>query len=423
MKLPIIQTASVQRFIDGILDDLTRGCSTLVLLPEDIDEAQVWNVVQAALWQRSISVQEIRLLPEYLTRSPVDVIAGETEVEWSPPESPRILDNLLEHLMQRDFPTMVLKLEGVGPLESEGWRTLPEKWGAAAKSCAQRHVESFAAPPALCVIVSAAHYTHFPENDQYFNVHVWWQMPSAFEILLLCRFAESTPHSRTSLRWREHVLSSLVGGDATLVEFLWNDALTLDEEKLLDLLHRFGQKRGWSTECLKVWGVDDFQQRERDSLHLPPMGWRRLWTKGVVYTTVEYGAELHTAALAVLNRREDVLHRLWRGQAALLLPLLDQLRLEMCRRLTETYGREWPLWDDPKLPEEKLAVEQTPYACQWGHLETLLRHCHRLHTYQRWLPLVGTARRLRNELAHYHPVSYSLYAMLMQDAERQQLYL
>lgn len=52
---------------------------------------------------------------------------------------------------------------------------------------------------------------------------------------------------------------------------------------------------------------------------------------------------------------EDIDHRLWRGQAALLLPFLDSIRLDLCAELTSLHGRDWPIrWKRP------IAVDQEP---------------------------------------------------------------
>ena len=82
----------------------------------------------------------------------------------------------------------------------------------------------------------------------------------------------------------------------------------------------------------------------RDGRHqgaAPPRPWRSLWAEGGLQWSMEHGIEVHPSALACLGLTSDLSHRLWRGQARLLLPLLDELRLTICRRLTDRLGDGW----------------------------------------------------------------------------------
>lgn len=102
---------------------------------------------------------------------------------------------------------------------------------------------------------------------------------------------------------------------------------------------------------------------------------RTLWAHGALSWTLEFGLELHTAAMAVLGRDEEVKHRLWRGQAELLLPLIDHMRLMVCTDLAHSYGKNWPMrYGLPTSEEEKAAVQASPLACQWGYLDWSLSH-------------------------------------------------
>lgn len=133
----------------------------------------------------------------------------------------------------------------------------------------------------------------------------------------------------------------------------------------------------------------------------------------MLYWTPEYGLEFHSAVLAMLDRMEVVEHRVWRSQAQLVLPQIDELRLALCLHLTHLYGSDWPhRWIKPRHREELLGVKSTPYACQWGHLEYLLSNCSALQSDVRWLSLVQCARTVRNELSHYRSISLDEYERL-----------
>ena len=156
----------------------------------------------------------------------------------------------------------------------------------------------------------------------------------------------------------------------------------------------------------------------RDVFTLSPFE-QQWWAEGMLHYTWEYGLELHSAVLALAQRYDVLRQRLWRGQAALLLPLLDQVRVALCERLTEQHGSEWPLkWGEPLSDEEKAAVRMTPLAAQWGYLDHLLTHTPAGRWEPRISPLVSRARTLRNRVAHFQPVSFTDFQRFWYELEQ-----
>ncbi len=247
-----------------------------------------------------------------------------------------------------------------------------------------------------------------PESEPRLAIHWWWGFPSALEMQLLCRFG-GTEESDTRTLWREHVLPALAGSNTLLAAHLWDD-LFEDTSHLLARLLSFGEMCRWTKKQLRTLGAErlaSFPNATDSPSSSPPPRWRELWACGAVGRTPEYGLELDTAALATLGRTDEVMHRVWRGQANLMLPLIDQTRLAICDDLTQRFGPDWPLrWSSPVSPEEREELKQSPFACGWGYLEWLLRDCPYLRSERRWLPLCSVARHARNELAHYHPLEF-----------------
>jgi hypothetical protein len=228
------------------------------------------------------------------------------------------------------------------------------------------------------------------------------------ELRLLCRGADIQADAIT--QWREHLLPALAGDDVALAASLW-DSLSLGTCAIKQQLRLFARQRGWTVESLRDWGAEgiastQFHNSGKPQLR-PPEAVRALWAHGALSYTPEQGLELHTAAVALLEREEDLQHRLWRGQANLLLPLIDGLRLRLCAHLTRRYGSDWPIrWDKPNSSEELEAVINTPFACQWGYLRHLLRQCSAFRLERVSLPLVERSHRMRNELSHYRPIDF-----------------
>jgi hypothetical protein len=127
-----------------------------------------------------------------------------------------------------------------------------------------------------------------------------------------------------------------------------------------------------------------------------------LWNQGWLTHTPENGEELHTALLSVLGKDSEIRHRLWRWQAALLLPLIDSVRVLICERLIASHGEDWP----------RIAgrTDVDAYA-ELGALETILKNTPQLEREKgQWLETIMQARLLRNAIAHYTPVDFEDFA-------------
>ena len=409
---------SIQHFLGLLTEDLASRRSILVLLPTGVDSSEVWALLQTELWRREFWVTEISLPDLPSDCPPVVALSESLGVSWPSDDTPRTVANLMA---TEDLPDVV-QLDGLDELHEgtrEAWLAFLARWREASHSL----VDGGRVPTALCVITPAKAVLHrVPESDVRLALHWWWGFPSALEVRLLCRLANGTDSSATSARWREHLLPALAGSDLSLARFLWDD-LRADDETLIQRLRLFAEEQGWSVRDLSEWGAERWGGAKNyagiHQMSSPPVKLRPLWMHGALSWTLEYGLELHPAALALLDRQEELRHRLWRGQAELLLPLLDDLRLTVCGSLTRAHGRDWPVrWYQPASPIEEEEVEDNPLACGWGYLAWLLRKCSQLGSERRLLSLVSQAHRIRNELAHYRPVAFRDFERLWGELHR-----
>jgi len=413
------QTSSVRGLVDRIVSDLASRRSVLVLVPSGIHLDSLWAAVRSRLSTLGYWTPELSLTDLQGSRSTVSSLGKALAVEWPSPEVPRTVANLVT---VDDLPD-VLRLGGFERLPEvarRDWSEFLGRWALASKAVADRG----RLPTALCLITSADALLPcipIPESDVYLAIHWWWGFPSALEVRTLCRLAGEGGEWDAKMRWREHILPSLAGNDLTLVEYLW-DALHLSVEELTPHLRSFAWHRGWEAKTLRGWGAEaltDSSSYGHDRQTIPPVHLRTLWTHGALCWTLEYGLELHTAAMTILGRNEGVEHRLWRGQAELLLPLIDHMRLIVCTALIRSHGHDWPVrYGLPSSQEEKAAVKDSPLACQWGYLKQSLTDCLHPRSERHWLPLVRQARWIRNEIAHYRPVTFQDFEGLWQEVKR-----
>ena len=417
----LMRAPSVQQFLNALLDDLSERRSLLVLLPEGIEARDPWYALEGHLVRRDFYIKEI-VLPDLPTDSSPPVALGNTlNVQWPEDSSPRNIANLM---LSQDLPE-IIHLTGFDELAESAkrtWGAFLSDWARASKNILDQEATT---PPALILFaLGSAFPLPLPESDLYLAIHHWWGFPSALEVQMLCRLENVNGEQVPLRRWREHLLPSLVGNDIALAGHLW-DQLSLDFDQLLSLLQSYGERRGWTRRDLQAWDVEELlltlTSNETHPPYNPSPRWYHLWARGVLNWTPEYGTELHTAALALLCRTEDIQHRLWRGQASLLFPVVDNVRLTLCRHLSRRYGQDWPVrWRPPDSEVEARAVQDNPLTCQWGHLAWLLNHCGYLREEWRLRDVVRSARWMRNELAHYRPIALGHFERLWREIQHLQ---
>ena len=114
---------------------------------------------------------------------------------------------------------------------------------------------------------------------------------------------------------------------------LWeNQFETFDE--VYKILKSYGEMKSWTKETLQAklrdWkplapGVQPSVEKNEKNMEL-------LGEQITLYTP-EYGEEISSAGLAILENDQEILHRIWRAQAELVLPLIDDTRIKVSRIL------------------------------------------------------------------------------------------
>lgn len=412
----LLALPGAQRLVTHIVDELGQGRSALVLLPTGENAEPLRRVLRAQLRQTSDfgDVALDRFSAQEMER-PVAAFARQAGVQTRPAT--------LVDLFDCDGLPANLGLNGWENLDAPArafWLRWLGDWASAAQSAAQNRGKQ---PAALCAILPAllAH-GHLPATNVYLGVHWWWSIPSNLELRLLCRARESG-HNNASAMWREHLIPALCGCDWSAAEKLW-DAVCHDEAAIKSSLRQYAHERRWDAARLRSWDAEKLLRgspSQSGVVGQPPSAWVELWAQGALHRTPENGLELHCAALEVLGNHEAVRQRLWRAQSALLLPLIDDLRLRLCHHLTRNYGTGWALrWRAPREERELQSLGQSDSACQLGHLLCVLQQEQRgaLRGLRSYVEAVYQARDLRNDLAHYKPISFAAFCQFWREAER-----
>ncbi len=415
----LFQLPSVRLFLARLADDLASRRSVLAPLPEGICPRELSDALRDELWQRSFEVGEVSLSGMTEDRTLVNSLSEDLGITWTPVDTPRSILNLMATGKMPDV-VLLEDIDQLTPGKSKEWIDFLSDWAEACHGKPE-HISA----SALCLVGPAPTILSLrpdPEGDVFLAVHWWWGFPSTLETQLICRLSSDHNYRDPIARWREYVIPALAGNDVDLVSVMWNELHRLDLASLSSFLGEVAEQRGWKKENLQKLTVRKEAIDTRRNICLaafaPPLELRALWARGIIGWTLEYGLEVHTVALAVLKCQEDLQHRLWRGQTGLILPLIDRIRQDICRHLTLTYGQDWPVrWSLPENEKDVEAVRRNPLACQWGHLEKILSVFLRTEEHER-TRLAVIARKVRNKIAHYHPVSFREFESIFREIDQ-----
>lgn len=409
LSYAISQMPSAKVGLDQFLDDLRQGRSVLGLLPHGVGTEVLRSVLWKGLESNDLRIDEISI-DDYEAIDPVSSILQSFGPTYDSEPTPLGVEYLLS---QVDVLPEVLFIDGfdnVGEYTRLAWLRFIVRW---AELCKVKNSYDFTfptVPPAICLLTNGKYVPYpLPRSDLFLNIHVWWSIPTVLELRLLCRLA-SEQNTGLSSVWIESIIPELSGSNLSLADFLWNRK-TDTHLDLVTSLSCYAEEQNW--DLCEIREVSQLFS-SRKTTYNQDFWWSspelyQAWANELVYWTPEYGFEISSAVLAVLDRREDLDHRIWRGQVGSLLPELDKTRLILCEHFNRSYGRDWPYkWYEPETERELTDVKHSPFCCQWGHI-TFLLHRRELYGKRDFKQLAYCSSNIRNKLAHYKPIERAEY--------------
>lgn len=408
-QLPGLQGCCAQ-----IVDDLSRKISVFWLLPDPAPVDDLIEMIRANCYQRHLSVERVAIDPAAAEgRSAASVLAEKLDLGG---------DGTLftpASLMNRHEWPDVLVIEGLTELSANmqaRWCRFVEQWGQAVHGADPDWTTK-----ALVVVVQGQ-LNGLPTRDTELAIHRLWAHLSRIDLLMLSK--GQLDYSNGGPSWSDLILPELAGADLDLLEYLLSEH-EKEGPELYRTLAVWGERLGWTRrrlEELQAQKAMDFgyirRVRARQS---PPIDLEGLWRIGALYWTSEFGAELHSSAAALIDRTDVLEHRIWRSQARTLLPVMDAVRREMCHYLTRTQGPIWTAWATAEHELELQVTASSPLA-EFRFLQNVAASFPwgtpiRKYFYETTKELAD----IRNELAHYRPLSRTRYATLLrtlQEADR-----
>ena len=405
---------STQTFLDSIAKGVVQNL-VIVLLPDNLSREMVGRLVRNRLdMMPGLSFCE---LSDPGRSDPVTVSSEAMNASWASDWARRNIENLLRCTGLPDL----LYVHRIGS-DGSRWCDFIESWASERlhlRNSGRGKVSS------LCVISKLRDFGFRLPQGEGITYRWWWGFPSALEMRLACRIAnEQDGNSIEVGRWREHVIPALVGSDVQLAQEIWTE---LDKDvnhtirSLMDFWDNVEEPAMISSFNARLEAVKNHQSPFAIGQGLPEDFWEP-WAKGRLVYTPEHGLEVHPALLSHSGYRVEVEKRLWRGQAELLLPVLNEIRLRICTQFTDAYGIDWPFkWRAPANGYELEQVKITPLATELGHIHYLFATAdpgYPLDAVDHLSGLALNARNMRNQIAHNKPVVYREFELLCQERNR-----
>ena len=408
-KLP-----TIARAVEETVDTLSEGRSVLALLPKGLPVEKVQSWIESEILQRRIGYDVLSTTAN--SAVPVDPaqLAGmylALELGGGKP--------YLDIVRHGDFPEILCVLVGDHLSEDERlqWvaRVLPA-WASQAKA-----VTSEGLRRALLIVEQADRIMeNVPQSDANLAVQWWWGLMSEVEVRILARLNRDTDSMAANDgedMWRECLMAAIAPGDLGLAV-----ALQADTPQSLD---------GLDSWLIAFEGQAGFDADEALPINLmtsaspipfspPPRLLRKWWGRGLIVASLEHGFEIHPATAAATGDFETIRYRMWRTQTASVFPLVNLIRLEVCKDLVQAYGSHWfrnfptsPTADEDMVARDMLRLENDPKSAGLGYLAFLCRQ-NPTHSVvlSSWREVLTLAHKARTEIAHYRPVDRAVISRL-----------
>lgn len=372
---------------------------------------------KSGLRLRSISIDEVNELENF----PVSVMAEKLGMRLTGGYDLRTLADTLADV-EWDI-TVIRGLENIGPQAVTRWC---EAISELARLAEQRLQQGQRCYRLLVVVAGRAGVGAFRPVPLLREFWYWGWFTSG-ELRLLAEEMHQGRSQWCDRAWVQAVGVELAGTDPALL-FWFNDVgeIPHDGEALLRLLKRYAEEKGWDDRLLHRHipelarlGAAARGGRIADA---PPAELLPLWEAGALNLHPEQGVFLHSAAVAVLEQLEELEHRVWLGQARLLLPLIDRARVEVCRLLWDEFaewrgGRGGPHDETGGLFVH--GAHDEAVGAEFGEIVNFLRKppasaqvkLNRLGGH------VDGLRSARNTLAHYRALNWDAFSRVWDDLE------
>ena len=346
------------RFVEAVADDLRDKSSVVLRFGSGLPAGLADHLEQRTTWGPAWTALGVDAESPPLSAIRRVVAPGAPAVDFRTPQ---------QVVLDERFRNRVFWIEGLTPENWPAWRRFLRNFAHAS-----RNAEATARPPVFLLPLCGTGFEVSDLAEPSISSREFRDVVDRDDLYMLVLQSRQARRRRRVIR---ALLANTVAQVAQWDHVLARILLDGGPEAALQphaTLARYAEERGWTAETPELW--------EAGTLDGPPK-------RPIV----------HSALLLVQGRDRALSRRLWAAQAAVLLPLLEERRIELVDRNRHRFSR---------LPfETDYGVIETPEDMELGAL-VLYFSRHR----EGGRGVLGPARRLRtfrNELAHFRPLSFA----------------
>lgn len=345
------------RFVEAVVDDLRGGSSVVLRFGGGLPAGLADHLEQQATWTVWTHLGVDAGTPPLSALRRV-VAPDAPAVDFRTPQQVVLGDR---------FRNRVFWIDGLTPKNWPAWRRFLRDFAHAT-----RNAEATARPPAFLLPLGGPGFEVADLTEPSISAREFRDVVDRDDLYMLVLQSRQARRRRRVIRGLlANTVAQIAQWDHVLAGILLDGGLEAALQPDATLA-RYAEERGWTAETPELW--------EAGTLDGPRQ-------RPVV----------HSALLLVQGRERELNRRLWAAQAAVLLPLLEERRIELVDRNRHRLG---------KLPlETDFGVIETPEDMELGAL-VLYFSRHR----EGGQAVLGPAHRLktfRNKLAHFRPLSFS----------------
>jgi hypothetical protein len=175
-------------------------------------------------------------------------------------------------------------------------------------------------------------------TENLFTQHWYWGKLSIIDVqIYTAQLINALVFESLENQLSINVISSLCGFDIDCIKKLCENWLS-DSENIPEILSSIGTERNWTNEDNKriIEEIDKQNYAYRSFNDQPPTYLKKIWGKGML-NLINGRIFISPIVNSLILNSEEIRHRIWRGHAQTLLPIIDEYRIKIIGILKE-YG-------------------------------------------------------------------------------------
>jgi len=346
------------RFVETIVDDVRGGSSVVLRFGGDLPAGLADHLEQQTSWGTAWTPLSVDAETPPLSAIRRSVAPEAPAVDFRMPQ---------QVVLGERFRNRVFWIDGLTPESWSAWRRFLRNFAHA-----RRNAEATARPPVFLLPLCGAGFQVPDLAEPSVSSREFRDVVDRDDLYVLVLQSRQVRRRRRVIRaLLANTVAQVAQWDHVLAGVLLDGGPEAALQPQATLAH-YAEEHGWTAKTPELW--------EAGTLDGP-----------------QERPVVHSALLLVQGRKRELNRRLWAAQAAVLLPLLEERRIELVDRNRHRFSR---------LPfETEFGVIETPDDMELGAL-VLYFSRHR----EGGQGVLGPAHRLRafrNKLAHFRPLSFS----------------